>query len=100
VSWDSRIADIDPTFQLSEAYPTAQVTLRDLFAHRSGLPGNAGNELEQLGYDRDTILQRLRLVKPESSFCSKHSYSNFGLTEGAVAAARAARHELGGCVRN
>jgi CubicO group peptidase (beta-lactamase class C family) len=90
LSWDSRIADIDPTFQLSEAYPTAQVTIRDLFAHRSGLPGNAGNELEQLGYDRDTILHRLRLVKPESSFRSKYSYSNFGLTEGGVAAAKAA----------
>jgi CubicO group peptidase (beta-lactamase class C family) len=90
VSWDSSIADIDPTFQLSEAYPTARVTIRDLFAHRSGLPGNAGNELELLGYDRDTILHRLRLVKPESSFRSKHSYSNFGLTEGAVAAAKAA----------
>jgi CubicO group peptidase (beta-lactamase class C family) len=89
VSWDSRIADIDPTFQLYEAYPTAQVTISDLFAHRSGLPGNAGNELEQLGYDRDTILHRLRLVKPESSFRSKYSYSNFGLTEGAVAAAKA-----------
>jgi CubicO group peptidase (beta-lactamase class C family) len=90
VGWDSRIADIDPTFQLYEAYPTAQVTLRDLFAHRSGLPGGAGNELEQLGYDRDTILHRLRQVKPSSSFRSDYSYSNFGLTEGAVAAARAA----------
>jgi CubicO group peptidase (beta-lactamase class C family) len=90
VSWDSRIADIDPTFQLYEAYPTAQVTIRDLFAHRSGLPGNAGNELEELGYDRDTILHRLRQVKPSSSFRSGYSYSNFGLTAAAVAAAKAA----------
>lgn len=89
-SWDSRIADIDPTFQLYEAYPTAQVTVRDLFAHRSGLPGDAGNELEPLGYDRDTILHRLRQVKPSSSFRSGYSYSNFGLTEAAVAAAKAA----------
>jgi CubicO group peptidase (beta-lactamase class C family) len=89
VSWDSRIADIDPEFQLSEAYPSQQVTVRDLFAHRSGLPGNAGNELEGLGYDRATILHRLRQVKPSSSFRAGYSYSNFGLTEGAVAAARA-----------
>mgnify|MGYP006174579807 CR=1 FL=1 len=33
-----------------------QVTVRDLFAHRSGLPGNAGNELEQIGYSRPQIL--------------------------------------------
>jgi len=90
MNWDSRIADIDPSFQLYDAYPTAQVTVRDLFSHRSGLPGGAGNELEELGYGRDTILQRLRQVKPESSFRSGYSYSNFGLTAGAVAAAKAA----------
>jgi CubicO group peptidase (beta-lactamase class C family) len=90
LTWDSRIADIDPGFQLFEAYPSQQVTVRDLFSHRSGLPGDAGNHLEGLGYDRDTILERLRLVEPSSSFRSGYSYSNFGLTEGGVAAARAA----------
>ncbi len=90
VSWDTRIAHIDPSFQLYDAYPTAQVTVRDLFSHRSGLPGGAGNELEELGYDRATIFQRLRQVKPESSFRSGYSYSNFGLTAGAVAVAKAA----------
>lgn len=87
-AWDSRIADIDPGFQLYDAYPTANVTIRDLFSHRSGLPGEAGNELEELGFDRDTILHRLRLVPPASSFRSAYSYSNFGLTEGGVAAAK------------
>lgn len=90
VTWDSRIAEIDPGFALAEAYPTQQLTIRDLFAHRSGLPGNAGNELEALGYDRNEILRRLRLVKPATSFRSAYSYSNFGLTEGATAAAKAA----------
>ena len=90
VSWDSRIAEIDPGFALAEAYPTQQLTIRDLFSHRSGLPGAAGNELESLGYDRGEILHRLRLVKPASSFRSAYSYSNFGLTEGAEAAAKAA----------
>ena len=90
VTWDTRIADIDPSFQLFDAYPTAEVTIRDLFAHRSGLPGNAGNDLEALGYDRDTILHRLRLVRPWVSFRGGYAYSNFGLTEGGVAAAKAA----------
>lgn len=90
LAWDSRIADIDPGFQLKEAYPSQQVTVRDLFAHRSGLPGDAGNELEQIGYPREEILRRLRLVAPSSSFRAAYSYSNFGITEGAVAAAKAA----------
>jgi CubicO group peptidase (beta-lactamase class C family) len=90
LSWDTRIADIDPEFQLHDAYPSQQVTVADLFAHRSGLPGDAGNELEEIGYERATILHRLRLVTPASSFRADYSYSNFGLTEGASAAARAA----------
>ena len=90
ITWDARIADIDPSFQLFDAYPTAEVTIRDFFAHRSGLPGNAGNDLEALGYDRDTILDRLRLVQPWVSFRGGYAYSNFGLTEGGVAAAKAA----------
>jgi CubicO group peptidase (beta-lactamase class C family) len=86
VSWDSRIADLDPQFRLHDAYPSAEVTVRDLFSHRSGLPGTAGDELEDIGYDRAGVLARLRLAPPASSFRAGYSYSNFGLTEGAVAA--------------
>lgn len=90
VGWDAKIADIDPGFRLHDAYPTAEVTIRDLFAHRSGLPGDAGNDLEQLGFSRDVILQRMHLLEPAGSFRAVYRYSNFGLTEGAVAAAHAA----------
>ncbi|RUT96087.1 DUF3471 domain-containing protein, partial [Mesorhizobium sp. USDA-HM6] len=72
----------------ADPYPTSQLTVRDLFAHRSGLPGTAGDDLENIGFDRATILHRLRFVPPSSSFRAGYSYSNFGLTEGAVAAAR------------
>jgi len=88
LSWDSRVADLDPSFRLRDPYPTAELTIRDLFAHRSGLPGIAGNELEDIGYDRSEILRRLRLAPASSSFRAGYSYSNFGLTEGATAAAR------------
>lgn len=88
VSWDSEIADLDPAFRLADPYPTSQLTVRDLFAHRSGLPGTAGDDLEDIGYDRAEILHRLRFVPPSSSFRAGYSYSNFGLTEGAIAAAK------------
>ncbi|MET3577473.1 CubicO group peptidase (beta-lactamase class C family) [Mesorhizobium robiniae] len=88
VSWDAKIADLDPGFRLSEPYPTSELTVRDLFAHRSGLPGTAGDDLEGIGYDRAEILHRLRFVPSMSSFRAGYSYSNFGLTEGAVAAAK------------
>src|SRR5215469_2559265 len=89
VSWDTRIADADPGFRLHDAYPSAEVTIRDLFAHRSGM-GPAGNELGELGFSRDEILRRIRYFEPSSSFRAGYAYSNFGITEGGVAAARVA----------
>ena len=72
VAWDSKIADLDPAFRLADAYPTSVLTVEDLFNHRSGLPGLAGNELEDLGYDQAEILHRLRLV-PLDGFRSHYS---------------------------
>ena len=50
LDWGTRVADLDPAFALHDPYPTAEVTVRDFFNHRSGLPGSAGNDLEQIGY--------------------------------------------------
>jgi CubicO group peptidase (beta-lactamase class C family) len=91
-TWGDPLIQHDPGFALSDPWVTSQVTLRDMFAHRSGLPGSAGEDLEDVGYDRDEILHRLRYLKPASSFRSTYAYSNFGMTAGGVAAARAA-HE-------
>ena len=88
VAWDSRIRDIDPGFTLQDELAAANVTIRDLFAHRSGLPGHVGDDIEELGFTQGEILHRLRLAKPAYGFRDGYSYSNFGLTEAAVAAAR------------
>ena len=90
VRWDDHIVDHDPAFQMYDPWVTRELTLRDMFAHRSGLPDHAGDLLEDLGYDRAEVLHRLRYQRPDSSFRSHYAYTNFGLTEAAVAAALAA----------
>jgi CubicO group peptidase (beta-lactamase class C family) len=62
------------------------VTVGDMFAHRSGLPDHAGDTLEDLGYDRRHVLERLRQL-PLDPFRISYAYTNFGLTAGAEAAA-------------
>jgi len=52
------------------------------------LPQAAGDKLEDLGYDRQQILQRMRYV-PLLAFRTTYGYCNFGLTAGAEAAADA-----------
>ncbi len=88
VGWDDRVADLAPDYRFHDAYPNQQVTVRDLFAHRSGLPGGAGNDLEDIGFDRETIMHRLALIAPTSSFRAGYAYSNAGITMGALAATR------------
>ena len=64
LSWDSRISDLDPGFEMHDAWVTREITVRDFYCHRSGLPDHAGDLLEDLGFTREEILRRLRYQKP------------------------------------
>jgi CubicO group peptidase (beta-lactamase class C family) len=89
ISWDSKISDLDPDFEMYDPWVTREITLRDFYSHRSGLPEHAGDLLEDLGFTRKEILYRLRYQKPNSSFRSQYAYTNFGITEAGVAAVKA-----------
>lgn len=89
VKWDDPVVKHDPSFALADPWVTQRVTLADLYSHRSGLPDHGGDDLEDLGYDRDYILAHLRLL-PLAPFRDSWYYTNFGLTEAAIAAARSA----------
>ena len=88
ITWDSKICDLDSSFEMSEPWVSREITLKDFYCHRSGWPEHAGDLLEDIGYERDEILHRLRYQQPETSFRSHYEYTNFGLTEAAVAAAK------------
>jgi CubicO group peptidase (beta-lactamase class C family) len=88
VSWDDRIIDLDPGFRLSDPNVTQQLTIRDLLSHRSGLPTSAGDALEDLGFTQPEILHQMRLLALPGQFRQTYKYSNFGYTEGAIAAAK------------
>lgn len=87
--WDDPIRRFNPDFALSDPYVTQNATFADMLSHRSGLATGAGDLLEDLGFDRDTILSQL-VQQPLKPFRSTYQYSNFGYTEAGVAAAKAA----------
>ena len=87
ITWDSRIIDLDPGFQLWDDFATTQLTIRDCFCHRSGMPDHVGDVLGDIGFEREAVLHQLRYQTPFSSFRSHYEYTNFIVTEGAVAAA-------------
>jgi CubicO group peptidase (beta-lactamase class C family) len=87
LEWSDPVVSRLPGFRLSDPYVSRNVTVADLFSHRSGLPDHAGDLLEDLGYDRSYILGKLAL-EPLKPFRAQWIYTNFGLTAAAVAAAR------------
>ncbi|MBB3773864.1 CubicO group peptidase (beta-lactamase class C family) [Angulomicrobium tetraedrale] len=89
VKWDDKITRHLPTFAVGDAYVTANGTVGDFYSHRSGLPHAAGDTLEDIGFDRKTILERLRML-PLAPFRVSYNYANFGFTTGAEAVAAAA----------
>lgn len=89
VAWDTPVRRLLPSFALADPYVTDHVTIGDLHSHRSGLPDHPGDLLEDLGYDRQQVLDRLRLL-PLGPFRDSYEYTNFGVTAAAAAVAAAA----------
>lgn len=78
LDWDDTVIDHLPGFALSDPYPTRYATIRDLLAHRTGLPAFGGDLLGYLGYDRPEVLRRVRFIPPGHSFREVAAYSNIG----------------------
>lgn len=89
ITWDTPVVNELPWFALSDPAVTKMVAISDLYSHRSGLPDHAGDKLEDLGYDRRAVLERLRQY-PLDPFRISYAYTNFGLTAAAEAVAVAA----------
>lgn len=86
VGWDTPVAKHLPWFRLKDPWVTAHVTVGDLLSHRSGLPDHGGDTLEDLGFNRRQVLERLRLL-PLAPFRISYAYTNFGYTAAAEAVA-------------
>ncbi|MBS7699076.1 serine hydrolase [Chelatococcus sp. YT9] len=89
IAWDTPVVKHLPWFALADPWVSTHVTIGDLYAHRSGLPDHAGDNLEDLDFDQRAVLERLRFL-PLHAFRSDYAYTNFGLTAAAVSAAAAA----------
>jgi CubicO group peptidase (beta-lactamase class C family) len=84
VQWDTRLRSLLPWFALRDQRASEEVTIADVYCHRSGLPSHGGDRLEDMGYTRREVLERLRYL-PLAPFRETHQYTNFAMTAGAEA---------------
>jgi CubicO group peptidase (beta-lactamase class C family) len=79
LAWDTPVQRYLPSFQLRDACISAQVTLRDLIAMRTGLPRHdwlwTGNPMT-----RTHLVQRLRHLELSAAFRERFQYNNLTVT--------------------
>jgi CubicO group peptidase (beta-lactamase class C family) len=78
LSWDDKVIDRLPGFQMYDPWVTREMTIRDLLVHRSGLGLGAGDLLfvPRSNLSRAESVKRLRYIKPATSFRSDYAYDN------------------------
>jgi CubicO group peptidase (beta-lactamase class C family) len=78
LQWDAPVVRYLPWFAMHDPWVTRELTVRDLLVHRSGLGLGAGDLLwwPPSTYNRREIVERLRYIKPNTSFRSAYAYDN------------------------
>lgn len=78
IEWDAPVIRYLPSFRMSDPFVTAELTVRDLLVHRSGLGLGAGDLLlwPATTYTSEEIVRRLAEVPLSTSFRSAYAYDN------------------------
>ncbi len=77
LDWDDRVVEHLPEFRLADPYVTANVTIRDLLAHRSGI-ASYGDWLEEIpGLSGAAALERMAYLDQSMRFRYGTEYSSY-----------------------
>jgi CubicO group peptidase (beta-lactamase class C family) len=77
LSWDDRVRDHLPWFDLYDPYVSSEMRVRDLLSHRSGLGTFSGDLLWYgTGYSAEEVVRRAAELDPAGPFRASYGYSN------------------------
>lgn len=76
VSWDDTVKTILPDFKWYDKWVEENMQIKDLMTHKTGLKGQQGTYIPNVGYDRDDIYKMFERLKPAYSFRSVYDYNN------------------------
>ncbi|MEN6618056.1 MAG: serine hydrolase domain-containing protein [Rikenellaceae bacterium] len=76
IKWDDTVKNILPDFKMYDKWVEANLQVKDIMTHHTGLPDQSGTYIPNLGYNRDDIYKMLSLIKPGYSFRGNYEYNN------------------------
>lgn len=77
INWEDKVIDYLPWFKMYDPYVTANMTIRDLVSHRSGLNTFSGDLLwYYTNYSTEEVVKRAQHLKPKYGFREHFGYQN------------------------
>lgn len=76
ISWEDTVKNFLPDFQMYDKWVEQNLLVKDMMTHKTGLRGQVGTYIPNLGYSRDDIYKMLPLIKPAHSFRNVYAYNN------------------------
>lgn len=76
LKWEDTVINILPDFKLYDPWVTQNLQVKDVMTHRTGLAGQAGTYIPNLGYSRDDVYRMMARIKPAYSFRGAYEYNN------------------------
>ncbi len=77
LSWQDKVVDYLPYFQLYDAYSTQEATIEDLLSHRLGLGTFSGDVIwYKSNYTAREVIERVKFVPQAYSLRAGYGYSN------------------------
>ena len=76
LNWEDTVKNILPDFEMYDPWVTEHLQVKDLTSHRTGIGGQVGTYIPNLGYDRDDVYAMMGLLKPAYTFRGEYQYNN------------------------
>lgn len=80
LGWGTRVADLLPTFTLSDVEGSGRLTVRDILSHRVGLPHNTYDRLLEQDEPYELLVGRLHEVPLNCPVGDCYSYQNIAFS--------------------
>lgn len=80
LGWDTRVADMLPTFALSDPEDSQKLTVRDILSHRVGLPHNTYDRLLEQEEPYGLLVTRLKEVPMACPVGDCYGYQNIAFS--------------------
>lgn len=76
LKWEDSVKNILPDFEMYDKWVEQNLQVRDIMTHHTGLQGQLGTYIPNMGYGRDDIYKMFARLKPTYGFRGAYEYNN------------------------